>query len=218
LATTLDAKLPRITENFFNTNALIQRLLQRADNGESTVRYDGGAEIRSTILYNGLPTGSYGKGDTFGTSFTEFLTDLQFQWKRIRSEINVDHMDVRKNMGSAARIMNFTEALAKNAVLSLKNELGTEIYGDGTGNSNKNWDGLLNAIDDGTNYSTYGGITRNSTSGDPGSAIKANYNGTGGAFSLGALAGNVLTTWLGPRLPRRLTFGIGCLLAGDSYA
>lgn len=36
----------------------------------------------------------------------------------------------------------------------------------------------------------------------------------GGAYSLGAVAGNVLTTWLGPRLPRRLTFGAGFVLAG----
>lgn len=36
----------------------------------------------------------------------------------------------------------------------------------------------------------------------------------GGAFSLGALAGNALTTWLGPRLPRRLTYGIGFFIAG----
>ena len=183
LSTTLDAKLPRITENFFNTNALIQRLLQRSSAGETTVRYDGGAEIRSTILYNGLPAHSYGKGSQFGTSFTEFLTDMQFNWKRVCAEINVDHLDVRKNMGSAAQIMNYVEVLAKNAVMSLKNELGTEIYGDGTGNNSLNFDGLLNSVDDGTTYTTYGGITRNSTVGDPGNAIKAYKNATGGAFS-----------------------------------
>ena len=183
LSTTLDAKLPRITENFFNTNALIQRLLQRSSAGETTVRYDGGAEIRSTILYNGLPSHSYGKGSTFGTNFTEFLTDLQFQWRRVCAEINVDHMDVRKNMGSAAQIMNYVEVLAKNAVMSLKNELGNELYSDGTGNNGLNFDGLLNAVDDGTTYATYGGITRTSTVGDPGNAIKAYKNATGGAFS-----------------------------------
>ena len=163
LATTLDAKLPRLTDNFFNTNALVQRLLQRANGGESTVRYEGGAEIRSAIMYNGLPSYSYGKGDTFGTDFTEFATDLQFQWKRIATQINVDHMDVRKNMGSAAQIINYVEVLGKNAIMSLKNELGNEIFSDGTGNASKNWDGLLNAIDDGTTYASYGGITRNST-------------------------------------------------------
>lgn len=33
-------------------------------------------------------------------------------------------------------------------------------------------------------------------------------------LGLGAVAGNVLAAWLGPRLPRRLTFGVGFLLAG----
>lgn len=184
LSTTLDAKLPRLTENFFGTNAFVQRLLQRAEAGESTVKYDGGAEIRSPIIYNGLPASSYGKGDTFGTAFTEFMTDLQFQWKRMKAEINVDHMDVRKNMGSAAQILNYVEVLAKNAVMSLKNEMGNELFGDGTGNNSKNWDGLLNAIDAGANYATYGGITRNSTVGDPGNAINAYFNSTATAFSL----------------------------------
>ena len=36
----------------------------------------------------------------------------------------------------------------------------------------------------------------------------------GGALSLGAVGGNLLTTWLGPRLPRRLTYALGYLLAG----
>jgi MFS family permease len=36
----------------------------------------------------------------------------------------------------------------------------------------------------------------------------------GGAFSLGAIAGNALTTWLGARLPRRGTYGIGFFIAG----
>jgi MFS family permease len=36
----------------------------------------------------------------------------------------------------------------------------------------------------------------------------------GGAFAFGAVAGNVLTTWLGPRMPRRLTYAVGFLLCG----
>lgn len=34
------------------------------------------------------------------------------------------------------------------------------------------------------------------------------------AFGVGALTGNVLTTWLGPRLPRRWTYAVGFLLTG----
>lgn len=35
-----------------------------------------------------------------------------------------------------------------------------------------------------------------------------------GVFGIGAVAGNVLTTWLGPRMPRRWTYAFGFLLAG----
>jgi MFS family permease len=34
------------------------------------------------------------------------------------------------------------------------------------------------------------------------------------AFGLGAVAGNVVTTWLGPRLPRRWTYAVGFLMTG----
>jgi hypothetical protein len=36
----------------------------------------------------------------------------------------------------------------------------------------------------------------------------------GGVFALGAVGGNALTTWLGPKLPRRLTYAAGFLVAG----
>ena len=36
----------------------------------------------------------------------------------------------------------------------------------------------------------------------------------GAAFSLGAFAGNAVTTWLAPRLPRRATYAVGFLVAG----
>ena len=36
----------------------------------------------------------------------------------------------------------------------------------------------------------------------------------GGTFSLGAVLGNLALTWLGPRVPRRLAYGSGFLLAG----
>jgi MFS family permease len=36
-----------------------------------------------------------------------------------------------------------------------------------------------------------------------------------GAVALGAVVGNALITWLGPRLPRRLTFAVGFLVGGS---
>ncbi|HEV8065410.1 MAG TPA: MFS transporter, partial [Acidimicrobiales bacterium] len=36
----------------------------------------------------------------------------------------------------------------------------------------------------------------------------------GGGFALGAVLGNIVTTWLGPKLPRRLAYAIGFLVCG----
>jgi Major Facilitator Superfamily len=36
----------------------------------------------------------------------------------------------------------------------------------------------------------------------------------GGAMGLGSVTGNALTTWLGPRLPRRLTYAVGFFIGG----
>ncbi|MGH8980075.1 MAG: MFS transporter [Acidimicrobiales bacterium] len=36
----------------------------------------------------------------------------------------------------------------------------------------------------------------------------------GGVFSLGAVGGNALTSWIGSRMPRRSTYGVGFLVAG----
>jgi MFS family permease len=36
----------------------------------------------------------------------------------------------------------------------------------------------------------------------------------GGVFGVGAVTGNAVLTWLAPRLPRRVVFGLGFLVAG----
>jgi hypothetical protein len=188
IAMTLDAKLPRITDNFFLTNALFQKLYQRAGRGESTIRYDGGAEIRSTIIYAALPSYSYGRGQLFGTAQTEFATDMQFQWKRALAEINADALDIARNSGSEVQLFNYVEVLAKNAFNSLSDELGYEIFGTRPDSSQiaqtnssiaaTDFDGLYNGV---AATGTYGGIVRTGAPGTPGFSIEAKVTNAGGA-------------------------------------
>jgi hypothetical protein len=188
LVTTLDAKLKKMTDNFFNSNALIQRLYQRAKGGGRTIRFRGGAEIRSGIIYAGLPAATYGRGQTFSTAFSEVETDLQFQWKRAYCPINFDNLDILKNAGSEVQFFDWAETRSENATMSLFDLLGYQIFGtsptggsnngamgaaplaNGVNNASNDWDGLYNAISDGTTtnanyynnaFATYGGVTRN---------------------------------------------------------
>lgn len=196
LSFTLDAKLPEVTDNFFNTNALLQKLYQRGGKGGSQIRFDGGAEIRSSILYNDVQSGSYGRGFTFPTDQREFATDMQFQWKRSYAVVNVDRMDARRNMGSEVQIINYVETLTQNAFNSLMNNLGYQIFGTQanatTGVTEINgsipatdFDGLYNGV---LATGTYGGVVRGATPRTPGAAIRAQVVAAGGAaLSLGLL-------------------------------
>lgn len=205
LATTLDAQLPEATDNFFKSNPLALRLLQRSrKDGFKTIRYGGGAEIRSAIVYAGVPAYNYDSGFTFGTTKKEFATALQFQWKQAAAEINVDTLDVKKNAGSEAQLIDYVEVLTDNAFNSLYDVFGYRIFGTkpdpATGATVVNatptidpitgspaFDGLYNGVLD---TGVYGGITRGAGFGTPGASIIAQANLAVGVPYSNALAMN----------------------------
>lgn len=188
LASTLDAQLPEATDNFFKSNPLALRLLQRSrKDGFKTIRYGGGAEIRSAIIYAGVPAYNYDSGFTFGSGNKEFMTALQFQWKQAAAEINVDTLDVKKNAGSEVQLLDYVEVLATNAFNSLYDVFGYRIFGTkpdaATGatvinatplidpiTGSPSFDGLYNGVLD---TGVYGGITRAAGFGTPGASIIA---------------------------------------------
>ena len=198
LTTTLDEILEVITDNFFDTNPLWMRLLQRNEAGEQTIRR-GGAEIKVPILYDEMPAYSYGADQTFGTAKREFLTPMQFQWKRVAAECNFDAQEVAQNAAAGGhQLFDLVQTTARNSWMSLMNLMGYQIYGSaknkGTGPvpafigttpavgvvgrvtpSATDWDGFYNGIDNSTGtFTTYGGLTRVAGPiGSPGAAINA---------------------------------------------
>lgn len=173
VTTTLDAKKPRLIDLFFNSNPLFVRLRSRHQ-----VKWRGGDKIAVPFIYAGLGGGSYGKGDTFDTSQTEFLTELLLDWRRNYAPMNLDTLDAAKNSG-VARIVSLVDALLQTARMTMADNIGSQIFTDGNGNGGKDIDGLKIAI---ATDGTYGGIARAATG--PGNQTKAGgVNTTGGAFS-----------------------------------
>lgn len=185
ITTTADKVLGYITDNFFNTNAVWQKLYQRYNDGEDTID-DSGAEIRVPIIYAGVKAGSYGQGFTFPTAPSEFLTDMQFQYRRTYAAINFDGGEIAINAAAGInRLFNLVEVTIKNAWMTLTDLMGYQIFSTQldpvTGVTiaaipgPNDWDGLYNGVDTvGGTYGTYGGITRVATPGTPGGAINAN--------------------------------------------
>ena len=184
VVTTLDAIFDQVYDGFFNTNPTFERIYQRdrVDEGAHVV-FQGGAEIKIPILYNAPTAVSYSTGSTAQTNETEIVTDLVFTWHQAWCPINISGLKLAQNRGEV-EFFNLLQLYAEASFNSLAALMGTMLYGDGTGNGGLNWDGLLNGVSTtAAGYSTYGGVTRSLTTGQPGNAINGYVNTTGGVMS-----------------------------------
>jgi len=181
-ATTLDTFLKDLVENVFQSNALWVRLASR-----DRIILDGGDKIRQSIIYDKLNSDWYTGLDEFNVARKLTKTPMLFSWKQCWANISIDGLSMLQNAG-AAKVIDLVETEMETAKLTLSDMLGTAVYGDGTGTvtSAKALDGLLAAIDDNSNYSTYGGISR-AVADAVGLAIRGIYDATGGTFSLPAV-------------------------------
>ncbi|MEE9568950.1 MAG: phage major capsid protein [Candidatus Binatia bacterium] len=182
-AMTIDYRNQDVVDGFFDSNALAARLLQR-DN----VRIDGADKIQQPIIFNRLIGGSYNDLDTFNTNRRRVVMYGLFDWKQYYVDLTISGLDNLKNSG-AAKLIDHTNTLMDIAKLSGPDYVGDDMYLDGTGNSNKAISGLRLALDDGSTYTTYGGITRASTdaAGSEGFAVSGQVDTTGGTFTLGLM-------------------------------
>jgi hypothetical protein len=170
---------PGLVDNFYGSAPLLARLRSK-----DATRLRGGSEIRENFIYANFTAGSYGRGDTFDTGTKEFSTAMVFNWKFSYGAINLDVIDIDLN-DSPEQTFDIVEAAMENAELSLINDASDQIFADGTGNAGKDMDGLANGV---SQSGTYGGITRDTTVGSPGRALRSGAdNSTGGALSLASV-------------------------------
>ena len=156
----------------------------------------GGEVIKVSHIYAAMPAGSYGRGDEFGTEVAEFATTLVFNWKFVRSEVNLNVIDVELN-DSPEQVFDLVEAAMENGELSLVDEMADQLYGDGTGNTSKDIDGLAIAV---SRTGTYGGLARGADT--QGSSIRAAVEDTtGGTLALATLSTHFGSCTVGRKKP-----------------
>lgn len=173
----VDAYLPGVIDLFFGSNPLLIRLVSKEQ-----VVVEGGDQIRQSILYDDLTADSYTGVDTLSTERVPTKTVMQFDWAQYYVNLTIDGRTLLKAGGGGTKVIDLVETEMETARLSLANRMGTDLFLDGTGNSNKNLLGLIAGVDDGTNVLTYGGISRDSSV--QGTSVKGNLNTTGGVLSL----------------------------------
>jgi hypothetical protein len=148
--------IPRLVDNVYKSSPVFTRL--RTRNAE---RFEGGTSIRHPIAFAELNGGAFQRGGTFNISYVQTDTALEVVPKYYYVNVTLFGTDNVLARGPEAA-MNYVESKMVNASGKMAKLLGTDLFLDGTGvNSGTiNLDGLLQSLDNGNTYASYGGITR----------------------------------------------------------
>lgn len=156
LTTTLDNYKKEISNNVINNHPLLSKLMSKGN----VIKESGGASFQEKISYasNGTVQ-AQGEYDTFNTTPQDVLTSAEFAQKIVTGTLTMTGKEEKQNRGKE-RIVNLMMAKKKVLEDSLKNYMGTQVYGDGTGSGGKDIGGLRLLIADDPTSGTVGNINR----------------------------------------------------------
>lgn len=158
LSTTLANYRNQLTDNVFTDRVLTNHLMQK---GRMRM-VNGGTKIVEPLIYGQNSTvASYSGYDTIALTAQDGISAAEYEWKQYAASIAISGIEEAKNNGEA-EIINLLEAKIMQAEESMREGFNAMFYGDGTGNSSKNWNGLGNIVESGN---TVGGIN-SATSGN----------------------------------------------------
>lgn len=151
---TRDQIAPKIVDTVLTANLITQVMLgTRKTSFTSDVKR---IVVKTTKANNG---GSFSGLDRFNTNQVNTTQKMVFSPRSYAQPIVLpwDELSLSKTKDSvrSLQVQKWDEASQEMA-----EDIATLLYGDGTGNSNKDFLGLIAGADDGTNVATYGGLAR----------------------------------------------------------
>ena len=156
-AFTRDIILPRVFDQVYTTNPVFTLL-----DGKG-IKEKSGKNIRVLVEYaKNTLVSSYEGLDPIPTTRNQKAADTYLPWKQYQAPIVIAGDEEFKNAG-AEQIEDLVQFEINSAKKSIQDSLGTALYTDGSGNSDKDLTGFKAAIDDSSNTDVYAGITRSTS-------------------------------------------------------
>lgn len=187
LSTTLANYRDKLTDNVFSARPLTYWL---SDKGRIRMETGGSKLVEQLIYGQNSTVKSYTGYESLSIAEQEGITAAEYDWKQYGASIAISGIEEAKNNGEHA-IINLLESKIMQAEESMREGFNQMFFGDGTGNSGKNWNGLGNLVE--ANVAV-GGI-------DPavsGNAYWKSYEeNTAGALTLAQMATAYNTTSVG---------------------
>ncbi len=167
--------VPKVYDTISRGSPVLMKMLQTADSWKTGFAYEAIIKYQDTT--NG---GNTGIADKLDTDRQNVRTRMVFNPKMAYKPIVIANIEQTLNQGDM-QVVDLLEAEFDSQAQSLMQVMASNLWtGTGVGNS---WDSAYNAADDGTNFSTYGGLSRSTYP-----TLKGYYLAAAGALTLAKLA------------------------------
>lgn len=177
LGLTQDYILPKVADNVLGSNVLAMRLVATGKEGK-------GESIKKPLKYQTSGQGTSFAGlDTFNAQQLTTKVVIRYDMRGVRQPVAVSGMEAVANAVTETQVTNLVKEAFEETEMELVDLIGTQLYGTGTGNSNKDLIGIGAIIDDGTDVTTIGGLSRTTYP-----VLKATRTASGGTLALSTLA------------------------------
>lgn len=160
VSTTLRSRKKELADNVSKTNALFNRLSKKG----KVKKLSGGRTIVAELDYAENATYQrYSGYDVLNVAPSDVISAAEYDWKLAAVHVSASGEELRANNGPEQTI-NLLEGRMTNAMRTLKNNLSTDIYSDGTASGGKQIGGLQSLLSDAPTSGTVGGIDRSAYS------------------------------------------------------
>ena len=172
-----DKLLPKVVDNVINSSVLASRVMRTAK------QWSGETLRRPIKVSNSGLGGSFFGLDTFSTSTSETTQRLAYDIRAFEQPVVIPGIEQSVNSVSETQVVDLVKFKLEEAELEAADAIGSLLYGDGTGNSSKDFLGLQAIVDDGTTVGTIGGLSRTIYS-----VLNATKTASGGTLTLAKMA------------------------------
>lgn len=138
-------------DNFFGSNYLLRKGMKKPMRKPS-----GGREIKIPLSYDRMLGGSFYGADQLDTSHQTTMNSAIFNWRNYYINVTITWDEELENAGPEEEVDMVVSKLGQGQ-RSMEEDQADGLYSDGTGNANKDMDGLL-ALFNTTTTTAYGDI------------------------------------------------------------
>ena len=128
VTTTLRNRKKKLADNVTNNNALLSRLTAKGN--KKTL--SGGRSIVAELEYaENSVYQRYSGFDILNPQPSDVFTAAEYSWRNVTVPVQSSGYELRQNSGKEAMI-NLAQSRIKNAIRTMKNNLSTDFYSDGS--------------------------------------------------------------------------------------